>query len=78
MDDYGSTAEKLLKRRSELYDIYFYDTKYSFKYGPYLVNLTDYLSSELINEYNSKFIYPSCYYKDKLVGLVIFFLKEIK
>jgi len=72
--DYGSMIESLLKQRKNninTYDIYFYDNLYIPKFGSDLLELNDILSEEEINVYDQYIVSNSCYYKDKLIGLVI-------
>ena len=68
--DYESTLEYIFKKDDTKYDIIFYDKIHSKKFGSYLLDLQDFIPEE-IKEYDSKYIFPICYYKSKLVGLVI-------
>ncbi|ORY31687.1 hypothetical protein LY90DRAFT_76374 [Neocallimastix californiae] len=61
--------ESLLKKSSK-YDLYFYDNAYTQTYGPYLLDLKQYLPKEHIDIYNSELLSQSCEYENKLVGLV--------
>jgi len=61
--------ESLLKKKSNKYDIYFYDVSYGKQYSPYLLDLREVLPEELINMYNKDIIDQICTYKDKLIGL---------
>ena len=58
-------------KKNKKFDIYIYDNKYTNIYGPYLLNLKDYLPKEYIKMYDSKIVSELCTYKDKVVGLVI-------
>jgi len=51
--------------------LYFYDNMYSPQFGPYFYDLKELLPKEHINMYESELIKQSCYYENKLVGLVI-------
>jgi len=69
-ESFANTVETLLKKKSNKYDIYFYDNAYTVKYGKYLLDLKGYLSEDHVNVYNKDIIEKSCKYEDKLVGLV--------
>jgi len=68
-------VEQSLKKQNNTFDVYFYDTKYTNLYGPYLLDIQDKLPKEYIELFNSKIINEECIYKDKtkneekLVGL---------
>jgi len=68
--EYGNTVDYFLKKKHS-YDFYFYNIIYSNQYGPYLLDLKEILPNNIIKKYDKKFISPTCYYKEKLVGLVI-------
>ena len=59
------------KNNNTKFDIYFYDMRFTNLYGPYLLNLKEYLSKEFIEMYNSDIIEKTAIYNDELVGLVI-------
>jgi len=65
--------QSLKKHNNNTRDIYFYDSKYSNLYGPYLLNLLDKIPKEHIEKYDSKIINEECTFEDKhgekLVGL---------
>ncbi|ORX75706.1 hypothetical protein BCR32DRAFT_249347 [Anaeromyces robustus] len=65
------TQETYLKKKSNLYDIYFYDSVYTPQLGSYFIDLSQYLSKEHINIYNEKIIFEVCYLNNKLVGLPV-------
>ncbi|ORX52872.1 hypothetical protein BCR32DRAFT_288114 [Anaeromyces robustus] len=68
--DYGSMIETVMKKTTNLkYHIYFYDNLYISKYGPYLLNIENYLPKEHIDMYDAKILNSVCKYKDELVGL---------
>jgi len=62
--------ESLLKKKTNKYDIYFYDVSYGKQYSPYLLDLRDVLSDDVINLYNKNIIEQICTYNGKLLGLV--------
>jgi len=63
--------ETLVKKaKKNKYHFYFYDSTYISNYGPYLLDLSQYLPKDHIDIYNSDILSYTCYYKDKLVGLV--------
>ncbi|ORX83229.1 periplasmic binding protein-like II [Anaeromyces robustus] len=68
-ESFANTVESLLKKKANKYDIYFYDNAYTVKYGPYLLNLKDHLSEELIKIYNKDLIEKTCTYEDKIIGI---------
>jgi len=51
------------------FDLYFFNTRFTNLYGPYLLNLEEYLPKEFIEMYNSDIIKKTSFYKDELVGL---------
>jgi len=53
------------------FDLYFFDTRFTNLYGPYLLNLKDYIPKEFIEMYNSDIIEKTSFYNNELVGLVI-------
>ncbi|ORX83231.1 periplasmic binding protein-like II [Anaeromyces robustus] len=68
-ESFAFSVESLLIKKSNKYDIYYYDNSYTQKYGPYLLDLKEYLPEEHIKMYNQEIVEKSCIYKDKLVGL---------
>ncbi|ORX50396.1 periplasmic binding protein-like II [Piromyces finnis] len=72
INDFGSTIEYLLKKKSRKYDLYIYDVIYTRKYANYLIDLKEYLPPEHINLYNSKDSQKVSVYNNRLVGLPIF------
>ena len=73
VEDYESTIELLFSKKSDKYDLYYFDNIFSNKFGPYLLDLREYLSESHINLYDNEITSQTCYYNDKLVGLVITF-----
>ncbi|ORX75704.1 periplasmic binding protein-like II [Anaeromyces robustus] len=65
------TEESYLKRKSDKYDIYFYDNIYTPRLGPYLIDLNNYLSKQHIDMYDEKIISQIGYLNNKLVGLPV-------
>jgi len=73
IENYGSTIESYLTRKSTKYDIYFYYSAYTKKYGKYLEDLRKYIPEEYIEPFNEKILKEACYSKDKvLVGMVMY------
>ncbi|ORX83230.1 hypothetical protein BCR32DRAFT_152291 [Anaeromyces robustus] len=66
---FATSIESLLIKRLNKYDIYYFDNGYTQKYGPYLLDLKEYLSEDHINMYNKEIVEKSCTYNDKIVGL---------
>ncbi|ORX79299.1 periplasmic binding protein-like II [Anaeromyces robustus] len=71
LEDYGSMLESLLEKKSEKYDILFYNNMFIPRIGKYLSDLNDFLPKEHLEMYDSKMKSDFCSYKDKLVGLPI-------
>ena len=69
-DEFFSVIDSFLKRRSNKYDIYFYDNIYTPKFEPNFLDLNKLLPKEHINLYKSVENYESYSYNNKLVGLV--------
>ena len=67
---FKTLVESLLKKSTSPYDVYYYDSTYLNIYGPYLLNLSDYLPKEHIDMY--KIVKEACTYgENEVVGLVI-------
>jgi len=70
---FNSIVELFLKKYSlkneSPYDLYLYDSRYTYLYGPYLLDLNENLPKELIETYDTRILKEACSYKDKLVGL---------
>ncbi|ORX80130.1 periplasmic binding protein-like II [Anaeromyces robustus] len=71
INDYGSMVEQLLTKRSERYDIYFYDNIYSTRFGSHFLNLEKILDEDHIKMYNEDVISLSCTYNGVYVGLPV-------
>eukprot|EP00833_Pecoramyces_ruminatium_P007996 jgi/Orpsp1_1/1182028/evm.model.c7180000079572.2 len=61
IDNYNEMVESLLKKKSNKYDIYFYDYSYSFKYCPYLLDLQNGIPKSHIDMYDKHILDLSCY-----------------
>jgi len=70
---FTSVVESSLKK-SNKFDIYFYDNRYTYIYGPYLLNLKGILPKEYINMFNSRVLEEIGTYNDSLVGIVMFII----
>jgi len=70
LNDHRSMIESLLIKNSDRYDIYFYNNLNTSKFGPYLLDLNELLSKNETEIFNADILSKSCWYKDKLVGLV--------
>ncbi|ORX46906.1 hypothetical protein BCR36DRAFT_585012 [Piromyces finnis] len=70
--EYDSTIDYLLSRKSNKYDIYFYDVQYSRKYYDHFINLADYLKKEHIEKYENDLAPQICKYNGKWVGLPLY------
>jgi len=72
IENYGTTIESLLAKKSEKYDIYFFYASYSKKYYNHFIDLRKYLPKESIELFDESILQHQCTsYNDKLVGLVI-------
>jgi len=75
IENYGSTIESYLTKKSTRYDIYYYYSAYSQKYGKHLEDLRKYLPEEYIKPFNEKILKEACYSKDNvLVGMVTYII----
>jgi len=52
----GYMIENMLKKKNSKYDIYFFDNSYTKDYGPYLLNLEEYIEEDHINMYNQEIL----------------------
>ncbi|OUM68823.1 hypothetical protein PIROE2DRAFT_3341 [Piromyces sp. E2] len=75
-DNFETMIETLLIRKSTKYDLYFYDQIYSNKLGQFFIDLNKYLDVNHIKMFDQNIIEQTCYYKDRLVGIVIIFCKN--
>jgi len=66
-----SIIVSLFQKKKKTYDIYYYDSNYSFIFGPYLLNLKDHLEKEYIEMYDPKILKETGTYKDAVIGLPI-------
>jgi len=67
---YEETLESLFNRKSDKYDIIFYDNIYTSHFEPYLLDLQDVLSKEHIDLYIPGITTQTGFHNDKLVGIV--------
>ncbi|KAG4087594.1 periplasmic binding protein-like II [Neocallimastix lanati (nom. inval.)] len=66
---YEETLESLFNRKSDKYDIIFYDNIYTSHFEPYLLDLQDVLSKEHIDLYIPGITTQTGFHNDKLVGI---------
>jgi len=72
VENYGTTIDSLLVKKKQKYEIYFYYSAYSKKYGDYLIDLREYLPEEYIKPYDADLLKSTSYSKDgRLVGLPV-------
>ncbi|ORX49624.1 periplasmic binding protein-like II [Piromyces finnis] len=71
ISDYGTTIETLLSKKSDKYDIYFYDNVYTKRYGKYFVNFKKKIPQEHLNMYKSEFSSDLYISNDRWVGLPV-------
>jgi len=72
-----SELKLLLAKYSKKYDIFIYDSQYTNIIAPYLLDLSQQLSKEHINMYDTNLISETGIYKDELVGLPVNLLYEV-
>jgi len=70
LQEYGSTIDSLLLRKSKKHDIYCFDPLYTIKYSPNLLDLGNELPKEHIDLYSSSDAKKVGVYNNKWVGLV--------
>ncbi|OUM60635.1 hypothetical protein PIROE2DRAFT_13540, partial [Piromyces sp. E2] len=68
-ESFANSVESLLLKKTNKYDIYYYDNAYTVKYGPHLLDLKKHLPKEHIEMYNADVLEKTCVYENKLVGL---------
>ncbi|ORX86781.1 hypothetical protein BCR32DRAFT_275137 [Anaeromyces robustus] len=71
VNDYGSMLESLLKKKSEKYDVFFYNNMFVPYLGNHFLNLEELLPKEHIDMYDLQILNEFCYNENKLVGLPI-------
>ncbi|ORX64250.1 periplasmic binding protein-like II [Anaeromyces robustus] len=69
--DYESTLDSLLPKKSEKYDIIFYDNIFTSKYGQHFVNLKEVVSDEYFKLYEKGIAPQSCVYDNKWVAFPV-------
>jgi len=62
------TIQSLLASKSKKYDIYFFTFTHSPEYSDDLLDLTNYISPEIVNLYDSNLFRDTCIFDNKLVG----------
>ncbi|OUM63564.1 hypothetical protein PIROE2DRAFT_9844, partial [Piromyces sp. E2] len=71
LGDYISLLNLYFKKKSTLYDIYFYETDYSENYDQYLLDLKNRIPEEHIKLLDQGIINDKCILNGKLIGLPI-------
>jgi len=69
VNNYGLVIDSLLQKKTNKYDLFFYYSAHSKKYGPYLENLDELLPREHIQMFDPEILSTSCIYDNKTVGL---------
>jgi len=73
IENYGTFVDSYLVKKSQKYDIYFYYSNYSKKYGEHFLNLREYLPKEYINGFDKRLLEETCSsYDNKLISLPLF------
>ena len=62
--------EAFLNKKHTKYDLYIYENSFLSEYSPYLLDLTEYISKDILDMYDPKIISELCMFDDKLIGLV--------
>eukprot|EP00833_Pecoramyces_ruminatium_P004495 jgi/Orpsp1_1/1178527/evm.model.c7180000065669.2 len=71
VENYGATLHSLFLRHSTKYDIYFYYSAYSKKYGEYFEDIRKYVPKEHLDMLDQGILKNTCTSRDNtLVGLV--------
>jgi len=70
--DYEAHLNTLFSRKSNKYDLIFFDHIYTTVFGPHLLNLKEIISQDHIDMYMEGIASQTCVYKDELVGFVIY------
>ncbi|ORX84147.1 hypothetical protein BCR32DRAFT_242849 [Anaeromyces robustus] len=68
-EDIGSTIEYLLRKKKNKYDLYFFDDKYTFNYGNYLYNISEFLPQSNIDLFDNNILKQTCTYENTLVAI---------
>ncbi|KAG4089587.1 periplasmic binding protein-like II [Neocallimastix lanati (nom. inval.)] len=69
LNNYDSTIDSLISRRSNKYDIYCFDPLYTKKYTSFMINLNDILPEEHMELYNHGDAKKTCYSNNQWAGL---------
>ncbi|ORX46905.1 periplasmic binding protein-like II [Piromyces finnis] len=77
VNEFDSTVDFLLSRKSDKYDVYFYDVQYSRKYFDYFIDLNDYLSKEHLAKYENDVAPQIGRYNGKWIGLPLYLNYEV-
>jgi len=67
--DYETMLDSLFNKKSDKYDLIYFDNIYTSRFGPDLLDLRDLLPKEHIDMYIEGIANQTCFYEDKLVGL---------
>ncbi|ORX75703.1 periplasmic binding protein-like II [Anaeromyces robustus] len=71
VNDISATYESVLSKKSEKYDLYFYDSIYTSKFNEYFIDLNKYFSKEYLTRFDQKLLKNTCIINKKLVGLPV-------
>jgi len=71
--NYGEMIDTLISNKSDKYDIYFYYSDYSKKYGNHFLNLKNYMSEKYFEGYDERLLKETCSSVDgELIALPIY------
>ncbi len=63
-------------KKSKKYDLYFYYSAYSRRYGDHLINLSEYIPKENLEKFDESILKNTCSSNNnEIVGLVIYIYK---
>jgi len=71
-DAYSSAIDTTLKKKTQKYEIFFFDNIDTVKYSPYFINLKKYIKEKHIAIFPEGLYSEAFSYNDILVGLVIY------
>jgi len=77
-DDYCSVIDVFLEKKSDKYDIIFYNNVYTSRFEPLFLDLNEWLPKDFINMFENIERSESYSYNNKLIGIVIIYKKKKK
>jgi len=72
IENYGNTIDAYINKQSKEFDIYFYYSSYSRKYGEHFEDIRKYIPAEYLNVYDDSLVKETCSSRDGVfVGLPV-------